>query len=174
MKFPLLFIFAAVLISTHVYERTWNKGNTLSYGIWTQNDELYIITFFDSTNTDAAYSKIVANNEASQQPNGASQLNHWKPARRIPKQSLLLKDRCSWSLQPKFDVQNSSFSTLINLVVTRRITKKQYQLTIRMIAKFFNSYNSNIYDVYYNNLITNTTQIMKLIDESIDSVKFFW
>ena len=96
MKFSLLFIFAAVLISTHAYERTWSKGDTLSYGIWTQNNELYIIMFFDSTNTDATYSKIVANNEASQQPNGASQLNQWNLARRIPKQSLLLEDRCSW------------------------------------------------------------------------------
>ena len=117
MKFPLLFIFAAVLISTHGYERTWSKEDTLLYDLQTLNDELYIIMFFDSTNTDATYSKIVAKNEASHQPNGASQLNQRKPARRIPKQSLLLEDRCSWSLQPKFDVQNSPFSTLINLVV---------------------------------------------------------
>ena len=63
------------------------------YDLQTLNDELYIIMFFKSANTDATYNKIVANNEASQQPNGASQFNQRKSARRTPKQSLLLEDR---------------------------------------------------------------------------------
>ena len=55
-EFHIVFILSAVLILTHSHERSWSRGDTLSYGIWTQNGELYTM-HFDSTNTDAIYKR---------------------------------------------------------------------------------------------------------------------
>ena len=65
MKLAILLVVVSLFLSTHAYERTWSKGDTLLYDLQTLNDELYIIMFFDSTNTDATYSKVVANEETT-------------------------------------------------------------------------------------------------------------
>ena len=59
--------------------------------ILTQNDELYMI-FFDSTNTNATYQKIVANNEAPQKLNDASQFNQLKIIKAHSQTNLLIED----------------------------------------------------------------------------------
>ena len=65
MKLALLIVFAAVLISTHAYERLWSKGDTLLSELQNGKEDLNIVMFFDSTNTDATYHKIVANEQVT-------------------------------------------------------------------------------------------------------------
>ena len=63
-----------------------------------------LFILFESTDTDSNYNKIITNRNTIKQTYSASQLNQWKAIRRIPKQSLLLENQCSWSLQPEFNI----------------------------------------------------------------------
>ena len=60
MKFAVLLI-ALLFSCAHCYERLWAKGDVLLGELQSGRDELHIVVFYDSTNTDATYGKVREN-----------------------------------------------------------------------------------------------------------------
>ena len=61
MKIVVLAILAMVCFQAYSYERLWAKGDTLLSELQNGQDELKIVYFFDSTNTEETYPKVREN-----------------------------------------------------------------------------------------------------------------
>mmetsp|Transcript_10947 Transcript_10947/g.9679 ORF Transcript_10947/g.9679 Transcript_10947/m.9679 type:complete len:151 (+) Transcript_10947:34-486(+) len=60
MKTAILFL-ALIFCSAMAYERLWAKGDVLLGELQNGRDELYIVMFYDSTNTQEVYQKVREN-----------------------------------------------------------------------------------------------------------------
>ena len=59
-------LIAVMLIATAVaYERLWAKGDVLLGELQNGRDELHIVEFYDSTNTDEVYGKVRENQKVT-------------------------------------------------------------------------------------------------------------
>ena len=65
MKLTLLIVAILCFASTMGYERLWAKGDVLLSELQNGNDELHIVLFYDSTNTEDAYGKVRENQEVT-------------------------------------------------------------------------------------------------------------
>ena len=61
MKIVVLAILAMVCFQAYSYERLWAKGDVLLGELQNGQDELKIVYFYDSTNTEETYAKVREN-----------------------------------------------------------------------------------------------------------------
>ena len=61
MKIAVLAILAMVCFQAYSYERLWAKGDILLGELQNGQDELKVVYFFDSTNTEETYAKVREN-----------------------------------------------------------------------------------------------------------------
>ena len=62
----IILLLAAMLVcSVYGYERLWAKGDVLLSELQSGRDELYIVLFYDSTNTEEVYAKVRENQQVT-------------------------------------------------------------------------------------------------------------
>ena len=61
MKYTILLSVILLLSSAIAYERLWAKGDVLLSELQNGRDELHVVVFYDSTNTEDQYSKVKEN-----------------------------------------------------------------------------------------------------------------
>ena len=61
----ILLLAAILMCSAYGYERLWAKGDVLLSELQSGRDELYIVLFYDSTNTEEVYAKVRENQQVT-------------------------------------------------------------------------------------------------------------